>query len=963
MDKKAIRFVMVMAGFLLCCAGHATAAALEGNPPFSRFVPDLDVYPQNFALAEDSDSIVYVGNSNGVLTFDGTRWKLIALPNRQLVRALAYDGGKRVYVGGYNDFGYIVHDAAGQAVYHDLTPAFKYLLQGRKFADIWDVLVSSQGIFFRAVKYLFLYNPANGQVRMWYYPGRFGALGSYHGDVIMQFRGRGIEAYRNGKWALLPGGEDFKHLIYSFMPLVSGGLLTLAADGRWRVYRDGHSEPFKVPAGLPSSSHFFGECVLKDGTLALTSDDGSLYFLSPQGRLRRVILADAELSGLVLANDGGLLTIGNQALFHVRWPTNWTTLNEGQGLYGSLNRAVQWNGDWFLLSGAGVFRVLQDSSSAAPRFRHLDWTGHEAWDLLPLDKHDALLAESYAVVKIHDGTVRTITHEHLYPRLLVRSRFHPDRIYVGTEQGLATLIRNKTQWHLGLDAEDVGAPRVNSIIEMSPNRIWLGYERGGVHLIELDKDGTHIVSQQRFGADQGLDYGDTVDAVNLARLADGSLIASTAKGVFRWNGKRFEPDDLGGLNRLRHKNEWLNIGVTSAGLWAYSYDHIYHRDLNAMEWRSEPIGQIRRGAIQTLSRGEDDSIVFVSTNAILYYRKIQAQVQRRIPHVLLRSVELTRPDGSHEYLPLNAGEPVQLKQGAFALAFDFSLPDYSGRQAARFQARLQGFESRFSAWASNGSYTYSRLHPAVYQFELRGRDSQGNITAIEPFRFEVLPKWYASGWARALWLGLSVLAALLIVMIFVRFRTRKLAGEKILLEAMVVERTEELKTANSRLETMAHLDGLTGIPNRRRMDDYLAQVWRQCIERGRPLSVLVIDVDNFKDYNDRYGHLEGDVFLKKLTAILSRCLRRTEDLLARYGGEEFLVVLPGAKNSVACELAENMRSKVEAAKLGPTISLGVATAIPTSNLTVATLLKCADTALYRAKADGRNRVMESQEGL
>jgi diguanylate cyclase (GGDEF)-like protein len=193
------------------------------------------------------------------------------------------------------------------------------------------------------------------------------------------------------------------------------------------------------------------------------------------------------------------------------------------------------------------------------------------------------------------------------------------------------------------------------------------------------------------------------------------------------------------------------------------------------------------------------------------------------------------------------------------------------------------------------------------------------------------------------------------VTFIIRRRVNKLALETTRLERMIDERTQDLAKANERLELMANVDGLTGIANRRRLDQYLIQVWEQGRERHRSMAVLVIDVDHFKRYNDTHGHLAGDRLLKSLVPLLTECLRRTEDLLARYGGEEFLVVMPGADAAAAMAVAQHMRAQIADAQLGSTISIGVASCVPGPGA-VDDLVRRADQALYAAKRGGRNRV-------
>lgn len=951
---------LLLTGCLLCFQACAQAATLTGVPSFTRFTPDLDVYPQNFAIAEDRNSIIYVGNSDGVLTFDGAHWTLVALPNHQLVRSLAYDGHDRVYVGGYNLFGYIQRDDAGQPVYHDLTSKFTALLHGEQFSDIWSISITPVGVLFQAVQHLFLYDPASGKTRLWRYPARFGAVGMYHGKVVAQFRGVGLKYLDYDSWRMMPDGKALTKQAYQFISMPDGGLLMLSTDGRWLEYVNDRVRNFPVPKDFPLSSYFSNGIVLSDDTLTLTSVDGTVYFLSLRSHvLRSIHLDNGYLNGVVAENSDGILVIADQAVIHVDWPAAWTRLGADQELFGILHRAVHWGAHWYVMSGSGVYESdMPVAAGGTTHFRRLDWSNHEGWDLLPLDKDTALLANSYALAEIHSGRAKTITHAHLYPRVLLRSRYDKNLVYIGTEEDLATLVNKEGRWRLRLDQEGMNALGVNSMVEVAPHTIWVGSERGGVRLLKLSDDNARIISDRRMGVAEALDYGDQAEKANVFQMPNGDILVSTRVGEFRWQGGKFVRDDLGGLDKLRVAGRQLVFAESSDGLWAFDYSHVYHRDVHSGAWHEAPVNRIRRGAaFQSLSTDADGGVMLVTSQAILCYRPGIAVRPAATANTMLRSVLLTRADGTRRYLPLGSNVPLQLLQGEFSLTFSFALPEYSAQDAIRYKARLKGFEAEFSDWSSSHQYTYSHLRPIAYRFQVRGKDEQGHITDAVPFSFVVVPKWYASEWARIVWIALLALAGIVLAVNMVRLRTRRLAADKSRLEAMVAERTAELEAANRQLETMAHLDGLTGIPNRRRLDDYLDQVWAQSIERQRKLSLLVIDVDHFKSYNDRHGHLAGDRLLKKLVGILSNCLRRTEDLLARYGGEEFLVVLPGADEHAAYELAEQMRAQVETTSLGATISVGVATGKPGPGMSVANLVNEADTALYQAKAAGRNRTV------
>jgi diguanylate cyclase (GGDEF)-like protein len=187
-------------------------------------------------------------------------------------------------------------------------------------------------------------------------------------------------------------------------------------------------------------------------------------------------------------------------------------------------------------------------------------------------------------------------------------------------------------------------------------------------------------------------------------------------------------------------------------------------------------------------------------------------------------------------------------------------------------------------------------------------------------------------------------------------------------EQELMKLTQQLEELNQMLQRLSSLDGLTGIANRRHFDLILKQEWRRALRDATPLSLILIDVDFFKAYNDTYGHQMGDDCLKRVANSLKGVLKRPTDLIARYGGEEFVVLLPKTDVGGAIALAEEMRAGVEALGIAHarsqatdrvTISLGVATVTPNLDSSHAELIAEADHALYQAKQEGRNRVKSS----
>ncbi|ETR67483.1 MAG: response regulator receiver modulated diguanylate cyclase [Candidatus Magnetoglobus multicellularis str. Araruama] len=175
-----------------------------------------------------------------------------------------------------------------------------------------------------------------------------------------------------------------------------------------------------------------------------------------------------------------------------------------------------------------------------------------------------------------------------------------------------------------------------------------------------------------------------------------------------------------------------------------------------------------------------------------------------------------------------------------------------------------------------------------------------------------------------------------------------------------------LKNKSEKLEKLALLDALTDIPNRRSLDDSVEREFKRGKRDKKTISLLMIDVDHFKAFNDHYGHGAGDICLKKIAQTLESCIKRPGDMVGRYGGEEFMVVLPDCIHSGAVTIAEEMRQKIEMLNIPHkyssvadhvTVSIGVKSKLCESEITSQEMMNDADQMLYLAKEQGRNRVV------
>ncbi|MDR3749874.1 MAG: diguanylate cyclase [Terracidiphilus sp.] len=300
------------------------------------------------------------------------------------------------------------------------------------------------------------------------------------------------------------------------------------------------------------------------------------------------------------------------------------------------------------------------------------------------------------------------------------------------------------------------------------------------------------------------------------------------------------------------------------------------------------------------------------------------------------------------------------------LSISIASLSFRDAQHIRIRYRLLGLETEWVETAEK-SVRYPRLEPGVYRFQAIAVDAaNGTLSPVAEIGFRITPRWWQNGFLK---LGLILLASMAVTLAW-WWRIRLLIRQKRQLEQAVQHRTEDLEREKAELlharEQMRHYaehDDLTGLWNHRIIVERLRGEVDRAHRDGSPLSVILVDLDHFKNINDTFGHPAGDLVLKKIGAIFANSVR-SYDWVGRYGGEEFLLILPGSGCDTARIRAEQLRMAVESARildgareLEVTASFGVASGFPPGYEEV---IHAVDAALYRAKHNGRNCVMATE---
>lgn len=308
------------------------------------------------------------------------------------------------------------------------------------------------------------------------------------------------------------------------------------------------------------------------------------------------------------------------------------------------------------------------------------------------------------------------------------------------------------------------------------------------------------------------------------------------------------------------------------------------------------------------------------------------------------------------------GAAIVLPPGSVPLSVRYTAATLLNAERVRFRYRMDGLTPDWVDAGKSREATFPALPHGSYRFRVAASiDGKRWQEAAAALTVTVQPHVHQTAWFRVL----AVLATLAAGVGVFRLRTRHLRLRHAEMERLVAEKTEALKLANEDLSRLSFADALTGLPNRRRLDQVLESEWRRALRTQTPLAVVIADIDAFKAYNDTLGHPEADKCLVVVADVIRQAVHRAGDLAARYGGEEFVVLIPGADRASALAFAERLRQACEAraiphpaSPVAPvvTISLGVAAGVPAAGASPMGLVSEADAALYRAKQEGRNRV-------
>ncbi len=947
--RATLRWLALAACCWCACAG-AWASLPAGEPLLQRFTPvDFKATPYLFGVARDADGRLYVGNADGLLRMQGREWETIPLPHGMAAGTLARGQDGRVYLAGYDSFGVIDTTPDGRAAYHDLRDAVGLKGPARVLGWMGEVIPVADGVYFRAQQSLLFYS-FRGRHRQWPLPEKEGGLSPWHGALYNLSKEEGLRRFDDGHFIPVAGSELLHGHRGAELLDQGDSALLLSVGGFFRL-RDDRVTALDVPPMPADAGIFSSEIALPGGGFVVGTAGGDLLEYDAGAHLlSRHKVARASIGGLEYDAENGLWASSDDELVRLQLPSPWSRIDVSD-LGGVIGDAELHRGALWLGVGARGLARMTDADGTA----RTEWIPAENRNQifgLTSTQDGLLVAQDSGIDLISDDDkVVPLVHHEQPAYAVVLSRYDHDLAYAPGDEGVYVLRRHDRQWTL---AALLPAPELatQTLIEIAPGVLWVNNTRGLPERWRIDPVKARLLARERFELNPPGGKPDPNQAAQIYALAN-EIYVAVGTQVYRFNGHAFVPFAGPPFSFMQNPNAF-QVLQTPAGAFAYTGNRLYRQGANGF-WKREDFGAQPQASQSLLRYGSDGVLRLSVWRSLLQYRPDAKSAVAPPPlAVRLTALHRTDADGRTELLPITPHGSDVFRQDQ---SLDMQFTVFSAEPGVEYRYRALGLAPNYTDWREHPTIGISGLdQPGDYLIEVEGRTPSGRPVLPMTYAFTIVPKWYQNTVVRLLF----VLAALVALWVLIRWRERRQARRFVErqqnLEEKIAERTVALEVANRKLEELATEDGLTGVANRRALESGLQREWRRCLDQRASIALLMIDVDRFKQYNDRHGHLAGDAVLKQVADRLAVGLQPQRELLARYGGEEFCLLLPGIALDAAQQRAETLRKSFDGGGSEVTVSIGVAARVPREDDSPEDLLRAADQMLYEAKRRGRNRV-------
>ena len=896
--------------FLFMLQGSLFAQSGKGSPVIQNYLPkqykEVSNGSQNWSFVQDKRGLIYIGNTEGLMEYDGCRWHIVHTSNNSVVRSLDIDKSGRIYLGAAGDFGYLSYNASGEAYFVSLSMLLKP--RDRDFSDVWATYATKSGVYFVTNNKIFKYK--DRKIKLIYSTSRISAFKAFDRIFIVNKSGSGIYRIDKDRFELMPNTQGLRAIALS--EFMGNKLIGVTADNSFFTYdlkilntvqKQEAVRPFQTELNRLHGSEqtvYFQIKKTNNNQFVVNTIYNGLYVIDNLGRIVTAVnkqtgLTSNNIYNFYIDTDNRLWMALDKGFANLDLNSPTSMFTERNGLDGSPMTLYNYNNQIYIGTEKSVFRVEPSRTSGGQLSRVQNYPPGAVWDFTSF-MGKLLLGSNNGLYQIDGLTAKQLNP---IPNIYTLSA-HPkqkDLLFAGTENSLLAFKASSTASSNDLLLEGPlpivkNASPVRSMAVDQKGNLWASCSFRGIYFvpfpIDFNNSAPYVLADTANGL--GSLNGNYVSCIN------NDITVSSNSGVYSAhrsgadNSIRFSKDVgfAAQVNKIKVTVDQLFCDPKGK-LWLFSEKMGFGELSNTAKgliWDYSQFSSIPSYEINKFVVDNNDIVWGLSNSCI--YRIDLASIRRNHSqfNALVRGVRLAKDSvlfgGNYSAVVKteDGNELVSsLKQARYtykeieyahnSVFFDFSSTCYTDENQVQYSYKLEGLDNNWSDWSTVSSKEFSHLFEGKYTLHVKARNTFGQISSEAVYSFRILAPWYRSVWA-----GLVYLVALFFI--FRRmysYITEKFRLDKARLELLIQERTSMLsqknvELINNRAEVIAQKEQLE-LQNKKFEEISREHEKLSIVASKTENAVLIMDASgNFEWVNESYERMFGYT-LQELIALIS----------------------------------------------------------------------------------------------
>jgi len=762
---------------------------------------------QTWDIAQNNQNLIYFANNAGVLEFDGTSWNSYQVSNRSVVRSVELDEDGRIYVGAYNEFGYLEEQEDGQKKYHSISSELPE--DYKDFGEIWKIFSTEDGIIFQSFTTVFFYN--GGEIKVLSDDQKFHFAFYVNNELYISEEQNGLMKYNGQEFETIEGGAFFNRdrKVWSMDTLNSDSLLIGTQNDGLFIYHNGNITPWTSEVNrFMLKNQLFQVTRISQSYFAFGSIQDGLVLSNKKGQIIQHINKEKGLQNNTILSaytdhEGNLWLGLDNGIDYVEVNSPITYFGEGYNIEGTGYTSAIYDGKIYLGTNQALFYNEYSRKNGKVHidddFRLVKGTKGQVWNLSKIGNR-LFCGHNNGAYIVNDDKAHQISQvEGGWNFLKVPG--HPEWVLQGTYNGLVRLKRVNGKWTFDKKIEGFG---ISSRIQTWDDygNLWITHGYKGIYRLRFNETIDSVTQVTLYNENHGLPSKLGNSVFNL----DEKIYAGTADGIYKFVffADRFEKDtifsekvgnsQISELKKDQYGNFWFfydNSNNISLIKGTRSPDCFSHTEvLHKLENKYVP-------AFEHINVIDSANLIIGTVEGFAHFDPTFKAKDSAEFKTHLKKFSFYCKRDTIDYYGAGQLSPRKIRKiklnALKSIKIDFSATFYENLEHNRYSYMLKGYDDNWSAWSDRTTKEYTTLSPGEYTFMVKAKNVYGRESSVSQFHFEILPPWYLTFWAYLVY-GLLLVGFTYLLVVLIR---RRIYREK---QHLIQRQKEELRRHREQYE-------------------------------------------------------------------------------------------------------------------------------------------------------------------